>query len=1312
MDSERVPATTGKQGSRMRGLFLILLALLLVLFACVAWLLGTAGGARVAFAAIEHLSDGALRAEGVGGRLAGALRLDRIVVDTPNRRLVLSNVLLDWRPQALLEKRLHLTRLHVAHVAVTNADKKQEEPPKLPDRIAAPIDIQADDVQIQGGELRRGEASLAGFGPIALGLDFDGARYRVQLRRLEAAAAQAQGGFSINLQGQATLSATAPYALQGSFSVGGKANAGPRAVSASGKIGLGGSLAESAADIALDVNEARLAAKATLQPFTAEPLGKVQLSARALDLSLFDAAWPRTALDIDLSKAQRSGELQLRNADAGTYDEKKVPLSALSLAFRREATQWLFEHIDARLGTPSQPAGTLTGQGRLADGALDLSLLTEALDLKRVDRRLRSTRLAGKADLRHADSTQTFSLSLSEPLGAKRVTLDARATMAGNALTVERLDMRAGSGRLEASGRAQLDGSQDFDAKAVVSRFRLEDLGSFPQVPSLELNGNLELSGKRQPSLEADLAFHIADSRLAGQALTGDGKAQLRGERLQVPHFRLDSGANRLNIEGELADGGAELSFALDAPQLRQFGPAFGGALQASGIVSGSMNKPRLRAQWKASQARLPAAVHMDAMDGTADIAINRERPFILDSAVADISASGLRYGGDRLARAQAQLRFAPPASAPLALTLRAEGIATSRLLAERLTATANGTTGNHAIDLVLVETGQSWSMKASGGLASLERDPQWKGNIDGFDARGRFVARLAEPAPLFVSAQRLQLDRFLLDMESGRVAVERFTRDAKGMTTRGRIEHLQVVRLLQLISPATQAKGDLLLGGEWDLRLGDTLDGAASLRREGGDLILPGNTPITLGLRNLLANAILDNGKLAVQMQADGQRLGRIDFNARTVLGDGASRLAIAPEAPLAGSARIEVPSLAWAGVLLPPSMTIDGSLQSQVSVNGTFSQPRLGGRITGDALRFSMRDLGIDLRQGVLDSEFQGNQLMIRQLRFQGVQGTVTVSGPVDVGGGQPAAQLTLVAERFALLNRADRRIVISGTSQYDWKDQQGKLSGGFAVDSGFIDLGRADKPQLSRDVVIVGQEKKQARKTALALDVAISLGDGVKVVGRGLDATLGGGIRITSDAGEVLQGQGAFHAIKGTYTAYGRELDIEQGALRFRGSISNPSLDILAMRRGQEVEAGVSVRGNVLAPRVTLVSEPNVPDADKLSWLVLGRGLSTASGEADAGALQAAAATLLSQGAQAGASAFGLDTLSVGTSEDSLQQRIVTLGKQISSKLYVSYQQGLETAGSVIQLRYALSQKLSVEAEAGTRSAISLFYTIVFD
>jgi translocation and assembly module TamB len=119
---------------------------------------------------------------------------------------------------------------------------------------------------------------------------------------------------------------------------------------------------------------------------------------------------------------------------------------------------------------------------------------------------------------------------------------------------------------------------------------------------------------------------------------------------------------------------------------------------------------------------------------------------------------------------------------------------------------------------------------------------------------------------------------------------------------------------------------------------------------------------------------------------------------------------------------------------------------------------------------------------------------------------------------------------------------------------------------------------------------------------------------------------------------------------------------------------------------------VLGTALAPRITLVSQPAVPDTEKLSWLVLGQGLSNAS-QGDANALQAAAGALLAEGTKAGvqgklASAFGLDTVSFGTSQDSLQHHIVTVGKRISSNLYVTYQQALDSASSAISLFYTVS------------------------
>jgi translocation and assembly module TamB len=409
-------------------------------------------------------------------------------------------------------------------------------------------------------------------------------------------------------------------------------------------------------------------------------------------------------------------------------------------------------------------------------------------------------------------------------------------------------------------------------------------------------------------------------------------------------------------------------------------------------------------------------------------------------------------------------------------------------------------------------------------------------------------------------------------------------------------------------------------------------------------------------------------------------------------------------------------VPDISWAAPLVSPSLLASGRLQSNVDLGGTLDNPQLDGQIQGEGLRLFFADTGVDLRGGRLVSRFDDSRLVIESLRFAHDDGSINVSGPIRFTEGKPEVQLNLQARNYRILNRADRRLTISGDSRIGLQQGEATVTGKFNVDSGFFDIGQAGMPALSDDVIIVGQEEEQAASFPLALDVQVGLGDGVTLTGQGLNAVVVGQVRLKSEAGEPIQAFGTLRIAKGTFAAYGRELAIERGELQFSGPINNPGLNILAMRRGQEVEAGVSIGGNVLAPRVNLVSEPPLSEAEKLSWLVFGRGLDTVA-QGDLAVLQTAAGALLGGRDSAGtqsqlASKFGLDTLSLSTSANGLEERIVTVGKQLSSRLYVSYRQGLENLTSVLLLRYDLTPRLTLEAEAGSRSALSLFYNIAFD
>ncbi|MDB5729467.1 MAG: hypothetical protein JWQ00_2672, partial [Noviherbaspirillum sp.] len=771
-----------------------------------------------------------------------------------------------------------------------------------------------------------------------------------------------------------------------------------------------------------------------------------------------------------------------------------------------------------------------------------------------------------------------------------------------------------------------------------------------------------------------------------------------------------------------LSQNEGQLSFTLAAPRLDQLGPQFGGALDASGTARGSFTRPQISANWSGSAVRLAGLARVDSLQGKADVQVDRSTPLFFTAASVEATLKQLRIGPaaqatQEVAGLSARVRFAPQPDAPLAMTVDAQGVRAGGLRATTVKLTASGTTARHEIAMTLAEPEQNWSLAADGGLQSLEQAPQWQGDIRRLDAAGRFRARLAAPAQLFVSREKVQLDRFRLDSPMAQLTVERFLRDERGIVTRGSMERLQVGQLMTFGDGEPALSTDLQLSGDWDVSLTDTPAGSVRIRRDGGDVTMRGGRPVALGLRSLEASANISGGELALRLRAQGEKLGLVDAAGKIGLAGG-SRFMPASDAPVTAQVRIDIPSLGWAGPLVSPTSIVEGRLQSAVAVAGTLAQPRLSGTISGSGLRFLSADTGIDLRQGVLDAEFEESKLVLRTLRFPSREGQLSAAGTVDFAGGKPDAALRVKAERFQLLDRSDRRVSVSGESRIGWRDGRADIVGEFKADSGFFDIGSTSMPRLSDDVVVVGQTQKKPGERGLpaSIDVGIDLGKGIALRGRGLDAFLAGQIRLASQPGEPLRARGTLRIEQGTFSAYGRELKIEQGVLRFNGPIDNPSLDIIAMRRGQQVEAGVTVLGTVLSPRIGLVSEPPVSEAEKLSWLVLGHGLESV-GQGELGTLQSAAGALLSKGASAGvqsqiANALGLDQLSVGTTQDSLQQRIVTLGKQVSSRLFVSLERGLETASSVLHLRYTLSPKLTVEAEAGTRSALSLFYNISYD
>ncbi len=231
---------------------------------------------------------------------------------------------------------------------------------------------------------------------------------------------------------------------------------------------------------------------------------------------------------------------------------------------------------------------------------------------------------------------------------------------------------------------------------------------------------------------------------------------------------------------------------------------------------------------------------------------------------------------------------------------------------------------------------------------------------------------------------------------------------------------------------------------------------------------------------------------------------------------------------------------------------------------------------------------------------------------------------------------------------------------------------------------------------------------------IQINIDLGNNFRVRGRGLDTHLNGKLGVVGGPGisDMPRLTGVIHTDRGTFRAYGQDLEIERGRIIFTGAAANPQLDIVALRSNLDIRVGVRIYGTAQQPTVQLFSDPAMPDSERLSWLVLGRSSDSA---ADAALLQQAAMALLGGDSRSItgslADALGLDDVNF-KGGDSLSTSSVTLGKRFGKNFYVTYEKGLDATMGTLYFFFDISRKLKLRAQTGQQSALDLIYTVNYD
>ena len=522
----------------------------------------------------------------------------------------------------------------------------------------------------------------------------------------------------------------------------------------------------------------------------------------------------------------------------------------------------------------------------------------------------------------------------------------------------------------------------------------------------------------------------------------------------------------------------------------------------------------------------------------------------------------------------------------------------------------------------------------------------------------------------------------------------------------------------------------------------------------------VPRGPTTSAGVRQAQLTLDATDQTVRAQFVWDSENAGQAQADASTQLTPQGGGWQWAPDAPLSGKVQASMPSIGAWSVLAPPGWRVQGTLNANAQLSGTRNAPRWAGTLAADQLAIRSVVDGVDLHDGRLRATLNGQRLDITDFTLRGGTGSSTrISGfsgnrttdAVDDGGvlsgrgfatwGAAGAstgsgiRMEFDAEAKALraMVRSDRQVTLSGTAQARLNDGQFTLRAKLKTDRAAIFLPDETAPRLGKDVVVrsashaqqaaapaarTGQPVARAQ-TAKPPDVAISfnLGDDFAIQGHGVTTRLTGelDIRSTQGLGSPPRVTGEIRTDSGKYRAYGQQLDIETGIVRFHGTLENPSIDVLALRPNISVRAGVQITGTAQSPRVRLYSDPVMPDAEKLSWVVLGH--SAANGGAEAALLQQAALSLLGRrgvGPGSIANRLGLDEVGFRAPVDgeTASGAVLTFGKRFSQNMYVIYESSLSSALGTLFIFYDLTRNLTLRAQTGVRSAVDLIYTVNFD
>ena len=799
-------------------------------------------------------------------------------------------------------------------------------------------------------------------------------------------------------------------------------------------------------------------------------------------------------------------------------------------------------------------------------------------------------------------------------------------------------------------------------------------------------------------SLRLSSTWDAVTHEVAGATVRVDGgRLDVVGEFRNGPVPRSTASLRLKALQATVSETGVDARLAAEATVQGEWpdtGPR--GTVQVHGI-RGALNG-------RAFEGRAAASIRAGAIEDLDAVLSVGENTMTLAGSLGD--SANLRAHVD----ARAVQEVWPLAAGGLNATLQLTGPATSPRIdveavgsglrweafaADRAELHVAGDLGEHRVRATAA--GPGWEVSAA--MRNRRDVAGWSGSVESLVASGGFGAwSLDDPVVVSLGAAGFAADNVCLSeadggeicatlagnsIEDGEVAVQ-----ARGLALRPWLEDAGVA-----------LSGRVAANARFVAR-GGTIDGDFEARLEEAGTVRSG--PLDGTVRRAELRGTVSGNRLEAAARAVGEP-GRLE--SRVVLDDVGDT-----SSALSGMLELEADDLSAVTALVPALAAPRGRFVGLAKVGGSLSMPIFEGTLRLHEGGADIPAAGVALEDVFAEVRPAGEGRLALGGSGRLGTGTVTVDGEIDLSGGVFGATLAIDGNDLRIVDLPGRYVVASPTMRVTVGERI-SATGTVRIPSAEILVGTdvmGAAARSSRDAVVhspAGSGAAPPRR--YDLDVVAELGNDVRIAGEGLAGSLEGSLRVTASAEGPLLGAGRLALRDGRYSRFGQELAIDRGELTFNGPLAEPSIDLRASRRTDDVTAGVALTGSLGALHSALYSEPAMDDAEILSYLLTGRPLA-AAGDDETAMLAGAAFDLGLQRAGPVAAqvrrALGLEDFRIGGEEGRL-----VAGSRLGERFWLEYAYGLADRLGALLLRVELTEHAVLEATSGAGSALDLVYSV---